>query len=1203
VDNVNDILHVIGLDAVNFEQRKAFISLTDSDVDLLTALHGPMKAYEDELIDGFYNHLMAFPTVSDILSSDALRTSLRNKQARYFRQLTSGKYDIDYAKNRLLVGLAHQKIGLTAEWYIGAYGVYLAMAASCIQCIYHGDNTLAAASISALNKIALVDITLALDAYGYASQKTLLDTKNTLATHYDFQIDLHAAINRVQQSFISDMSFDDALEVLLEELLNLTGSQFGLIGDVLHSTDSTPYLKVRVLTNIAWNKEVKALYEERKKSGLEFHRQDNLLGEVLRTRKPVVSNAPTSDPRAGGTPEGHPKLAAYLGLPYFHEGEVVGMIGLANREQGYDEVLISHLQPLLDALEALYEARKLKRQLYISEQENARLARVVKETTNCVLITDAQFNIQWCNDAFEKTSGFSIETVKGNSPLTYWSTAKTPSNTFANLLHAVDTCTDIDFEAVHHHKCHDEFWIKATCSPTFNEENEHTGFIIIASDITEAKAQRDALTNFKSVVDQTLDSVIFIDAAQFDIIYANEGALGHFAYSEALFKQLKPNQLFSNMSESDFSTMVTPLLEGSSSHIRFTASVVNAGDKLIPVEAHLQLVITAFGQRIIIAILRDRTTQAKLEQIRADNQSHITRLLQHSSDAIGIIHDNKLIDCNDAAVRLFELLDLSAEPEVLINKAQLLSYVSFKFDAVITKHATRALVAGFQRFELVHELSSCSSVPFEITMTPVLYNDKTCVQTVWRDLSEIKAQEKRIMQLAYFDDLTGLANKHLFEERVTHLLSLSQRYRYSIATMFLQVCNMNDINETLGYGTGDRVIKAVSERLNGAIRSADAISRYVTPEHELDEFDDVLVDREFDSLARLQCDNFALSAVIAEQSGVSCLLDRLTTLLASPFHIDDAEVYVTVKIGVALFPNDASSYSELLRGANIALDQAIESNKPYCYFNASLGSKIQRNALMMRRLEETLNNNSSGLSLRFQPQINLKTNTLSGVEILLRWHDAELGHVSPTDFIPLAEERGLIDKITQWVVDYTCKQINAWQAQGMSLYARTGVKFAINLSARNLHSNDFLNTLIDTIHQHQLSSSEFEFELTETGLMQEPEQALSLLAFLRDSGFKLAIDDFGMGHSSLRYLKDVSADVLKIDMYFVKNMLNDNANLAIVKTIISTAKIFGLKTLAEGVETAELAKTLKELGCDYAQGYLYDAPLDAENFFTQWLCK
>ena len=1203
MDNVNDILYVIGLDTVNFEQRKAFISLTDSDIDLLTALHGPMKAYEDELIDGFYNHLMTFPTVSDILSSDALRTSLRNKQARYFRQLTSGQYDIDYAKNRLLVGLAHQRIGLTAEWYIGAYGVYLAMAALCIQRIYHGDNTLAAASISALNKIALVDITLALDAYGYASQKTLLETKNTLATYYDFQIDLHAAINRVQQSFISDMSFDDALEVLLEELLNLTGSQFGLIGDVLHTADNTPYLKVRVLTNIAWNKQTEVLYEERKKSGLEFHRQDNLLGEVLRTKKPVVSNAPTSDHRAGGVPDGHPKLAAYLGLPYFHEGKIVGMVGLANRAHGYDEALISHLQPLLDALEALYEARKLRRQLYISQQENARLAKVVKETTNCVLITDTQFNIQWCNDAFEKTSGFSIETVKGNSPLTYWSTAKTPSNTFANLLHAVDTCTDIDFEAVHHHKSREDFWIKATCSPTLDDNDEHTGFIIIASDITEAKAQRDALTNFKSVVDQTLDSVIFIDAAKFDIIYANEGALGHFAYSEARFKQLKPSQLFNNMSDGDFSAMITPLLDGSSSHLRFTASAVNAANNPLPVEAHLQLVVTAFGQRIIIAILRDRTTQAQLEQIRADNQSHITRLLQHSSDAIGIIHDNKLIDCNNAAVRLFELLDLSAEPEVLIDKAQLLSNMSFKFDAVITKHATRALVAGFQRFELVHELSSCASIPFEITMTPILYNDKTCIQTVWRDLSEIKAQEKRIMQLAYFDDLTGLANKNLFEERVKHLLSLSQRYHYSIATMFLQVCNMNDINETLGYGTGDRVIKAVSQRLNSAIRSADAISRYVTPEHELDEFDDVLVDREFDSLARLHCDNFALSAVIAEQSGVSCLLDRLTKLMASPFNIDDAEIYVTVKIGVALFPNDANSYSELLRGANIALDQAIESNKPYCYFNSVLGDKIHRNALIMRRLEETLNHDTSGLSLRFQPQINLKTNTLSGVEILLRWHDAELGHVSPADFVPLAEERGLIDKITKWVVDHTCQQINAWQAHGVSPSARTDIKFAINLSARNLHSSDFLNTLIDTIHQHHLSSTDFEFELTETGLMQEPEQALSLLAFLRDSGFQLAIDDFGMGHSSLSYLKDVNADVLKIDMYFVKSMLTDNANLAIVKTIISTAKIFGLKTLAEGVETAELEKTLKELGCDYAQGYFYDAPLNSETFFTQWLCS
>ncbi|GMM70395.1 hypothetical protein MTsDn5_03470 [Alteromonas gracilis] len=1203
MDNVEEVLHVIGLDTANFEQRKSFISLTDSDISLLAALHEPMKAYENELIDGFYEHLMAFPTVSEILSSDTLRRSLRNKQARYFQQLTSGQYDITYAKNRLMVGLAHQEIGLTAEWYIGAYGVYLAMAALCVQRIYNRDNTLAAASISALNKIALVDITLALDAYGYASQKTLLETKNTLANHYDFQIDLHSAINRVQQSFISDIPFDEALEVLLDELLNLTGSQFGLLGDVMHPDDAPPYLKVRVLSNIAWNNHTKALYEERKKNGLEFHRQDNLLGELLRTGQPVVSNSPSQDPRAGGTPNGHPSLAAYLGLPYFHEGKLIGMIGLANRERGYDETLISHLKPLLDALEALYEARKLKQQLYISQQENARLAKVVKETTNCVLITDAQFTIQWCNDAFEKTSGFTLATVKDNSPLTYWSTTKTPSNTFANLLHAVETHTDLDFEAVHHHKKNDDFWIKATCSPTFSDSGEHSGFIIIASDITEAKTQRDALTNFKSVVDQTLDSVIFIDAEQLDIIYANEGALGHFGYTEAVFKQLKPNQLFQAMDVQDFASMIAPLLEGTSSHIRFSLAAVSALNNTMPVEAHLQLVTTAFKQRIIIAILRDHSTQAQLEQMRSDNQSQIERLLHQSNDAMGIIDNNQFIECNEAAVSLFELLDIKANLSTLVKKEALLKHISTQFSDVIEKHAKQALVEGFQRFELVHDTSSCTSVPFEITMTPILYHDRTCVQTVWRDLSEIRAQEARIMQLAYFDDLTGLANKHLFEERVKHLLSLSQRYNYSIAAVFLKVCNMNDINETLGYGTGDMVTKAVSKKLNNAVRSADAISRYVTPENEFDEFDEVLVDREFDSLARLQCDNFALCAVVTDQSGVSCLLDRLTHLLAAPFHIDNAEVFVNVKMGVAIFPNDAMSYDELLRGANIALDQAIESNKPYCYFNASLGSKIQRNALMMRRLEETLNNDTSGLSLRFQPQIDLKTNTLSGAETLLRWHDAELGHVSPADFIPLAEERGLIDKITQWVVDNTCQQINAWQAQGMSLCAHTGIKFAINLSARNLHSNDFLNTLIATIHQHHLSPTEFEFELTETGLMQEPEQALSLLAFLRESGFQLAIDDFGMGHSSLSYLKDVNADVLKIDMYFVKSMLTDNANLAIVKTIISTAKIFGLKTLAEGVETTELEKTLKELGCDYAQGYFYDAPLDAETFFTQWLCK
>jgi EAL domain-containing protein (putative c-di-GMP-specific phosphodiesterase class I) len=226
---------------------------------------------------------------------------------------------------------------------------------------------------------------------------------------------------------------------------------------------------------------------------------------------------------------------------------------------------------------------------------------------------------------------------------------------------------------------------------------------------------------------------------------------------------------------------------------------------------------------------------------------------------------------------------------------------------------------------------------------------------------------------------------------------------------------------------------------------------------------------------------------------------------------------------------------------------------------------------------------------------------LSGAEVLIRWQDPELGWVSPAVFIPLAEERGLIDRVTTWVVDSTCQQLNAWKSKGLKLAQEQGIKLAVNLSARSLYDAGFLEGLINQIQQQGLSSQDFEFELTETGLMRDPDQAIDLLKFLRLSGFKLAIDDFGIGQSSLSYLKNIDADILKIDMFFVRSMLSDKANYAIVKTIISTAKIFGMKTLAEGVEDEAIATELRSLGCDYAQGYFYDAPLLASGFYEKWL--
>lgn len=1204
MQNLSDeLLEAIALNAASFEQRKAFIGLTAEDVELLAAVHLPLQEFELELVDGFYEHLLSFARVQQILHSEQLQTSLRKTQSKYFRQLTAGVYDLEYAKNRVLVGLAHERIGLTAEWYIGAYGAFLSLCNKFIALINAQSPQLTEPIISALNKVALLDITLALDAYSHASQQHLIATKNDLAAQYSFQLSLRAAIDRVQKSFISARSYDESLEKLLEELIKLTQSKFGLIGDVISEPDRSPFLKIRVLTDIAWDAETTRLYQDNKQTGLEFHRPDNLLGEVIRSRKAVIANNPANDPRAGGTPSGHPVLHSYLGIPFFQRDNVIGMIGLANRPGGYDEALIEALQPLIDTLETLNEARLLKAQLAVSEAENSRLAMLVKETVNAVLVTDPDFSIQWCNPAFEDMSGYQLRALMGQNPLKLLTGAKTSADVLTKIAGSIATKTAIEFELLNYRSSGEEYWVHATCNPTFTASGVHNGFVIIELDITKSRQQQDALANFKSVVDQTLDAVLFFDADSLDILYANTGAQRQLQRTEAELKALHPYDFKPEYDEVAFKRLIAPLVNGSIEAVLLKTVHETPDGAQSPVEVSMQLVTTAFNQRIVINILRDISVQTRLEELRESNQTRVLSLLQRSADAMGIIEDGKFVDCNAAALELFGF----DRKDQLIGKTPV--DISHRMQpqgasaGLAQDYLTRTLTDGYQRFEWLHQTKRGSDTPIEVTLTPVVFHDRTCIQAVWRDLTDLKAQEHKIKQLAYFDDLTGLANRNLFSERVNHLLSLARRFHYSIAVVFIQIANMNDINETLGYSAGDLVVKAVAKRLSATVRSADAIARYVFEAAEAEGLDETHIDREFDSLARLNCDNFALAAVVTGQDAVAAMVARLNQVMGLPFEISGSDVAVTVRTGISLFPDDAQNYEELTRGANIALNQAIDLAVPTCYFNLSLGEQIQRNALMMKHLEVALHKTPEHLSLRYQPQINLHTGQLSGAEVLIRWHDPELGWISPAVFIPLAEERGLIDKVTTWVVESTCQQLNDWKAHGVDLSVGQDIKLAVNLSARSLYDATFLESLIAQINSQGLSSDDFEFELTETGLMRDPEQALNLLKFLRLSGFKLAIDDFGIGQSSLSYLKNIDADILKIDMFFVRSMLTDKANYAIVKTIISTAKIFGMKTLAEGVEDEAIAVELKALGCDYAQGYFYDAPLPPTHFYEKWLIR
>lgn len=1203
MQKINNILSHFSLDELSFNSRKELIKLTSEEISLLSSLHKPLQQYEDTLIHAFYEHLMQFEFAQDLLAEPSVFKRLQATQKTYFRKLTEGIYDLEYAKDRIRVGIAHERVGLTTQWYIGAYAIYLELTSQFIGSILSTTPTKIQIAVGALYKVALLDITLAFDAYMFANHQSLEFARQDISFKYDNQLKLQGVIDRIQKSFIIEESYETTLEQLLTELIDFTDSAFGLIGDVLYDSHEKPYLKLRVLTNIAWNDETKKLYDSNKADGLEFHNHNNLLGSVMTTGKAVISNAPTEDERSGGVPMGHPKLNSYLGLPIHNAGKMVGMIGLANANSGYDEAVIERLQPIIDTLGTLYEARKIRDRLKQTLAENSQLAIVAKQTINGVIITDTEYNIQWCNEGFELMTGYTMAELYGKKPWNILAGEQTHTKDLVALKSAVAKSNSIELELLKYRKNGETFWSKISCNPTYDENEAHTGFVSVELDISEARAQQDSLLSFKSVLDQTLDAVIFFDAQSFEITYANLGAQKYLKRAENELIKEKAYIFNAEVDREHFEKIIAPLLDESLSSISFITTYKAGDGTEVPSNVSMQLVKTTDNRKIIVSLLHDVTNEIEIEKLRQHNESQIAKLLQQSADAMGIINKEMIItECNDAAVKLYgkqHRSDLIGLSPVDISPARQVAGYSADLAKI---YVDKALTEGYQRFEWLHKTHNGDNTPIEVTLTPVIYRGETCVQVVWRDLTDVKAKEHRIKQLAYFDDLTGLANKNLFADRVKSLINLADRQQYTIAIIHLKLTNLEDVNETLGHLARDALTYAVSQRLSSTVRSADTLAHYVfndDPKNLGINHSDI--NREFDSLARIGGDNFALAAVIENVEAAQVMISRLQDILKTPFTISGSEVTVRSRAGVAMFPQDAMSYEALARGANIALDLAHEKSLPFYFFNSKVGEEIQQRSLMAKRLEHTIKFEPERLSIRLQPQINLNTLKLSGAEILLRWNDATLGNISPGAFIPLAEERGLINRLTKSVIILAGTQITKWRQAGYSVFDDMQIRLAINISAKSIDNQNVINEFIRLIRKSGLTPADFELELTETGIMHDPESAIKIINRLKSEGFMLAIDDFGMGQSSLSYLRNIDADILKIDMFYVKNMLTDEKNLAIVKTIISTAQIFGMKTLAEGVEDVDTANKLRSLGCDYAQGYIFSHPLTMEEFETNWM--
>jgi len=447
-----------------------------------------------------------------------------------------------------------------------------------------------------------------------------------------------------------------------------------------------------------------------------------------------------------------------------------------------------------------------------------------------------------------------------------------------------------------------------------------------------------------------------------------------------------------------------------------------------------------------------------------------------------------------------------------------------------------------------------------------------------QDISERKQSEERIRNLAYYDSLTHLPNRQLYNEQLNFALSSARRHTSKVATVLFDLDHFKRINETLGHSVGDRLLVAVAERLRQCVRDYDAVSR---PEADSG--------KGGTTLARLGGDEFILAmADIDRVEDAAKAAHRLIQAMQAPFRLDEHEIVVTASIGISLYPDDGADAETLLKNADSALYHAKDAGRNnYQFYNQSMNDRAFARLSLEGSLRRALENQE--FLLHYQPQVDAQSGAIIGAEALIRWRHPDLGLVSPLDFIPLAEESGLIVPIGEWVLQTACTELKAWQAAGNGT-----LRMAVNLSGRQFRQQDLVETVQRAISAAGIAPQSLELEITESMLMQDATETTRLLDNLKALGVKLSVDDFGTGYSSLSYLKRFPLDALKIDRSFIRDIASDPDDAAITTAILAMAGGLGLEVVAEGVETMEQLGFLRSRNCQMIQGYLFSKPLPSE---------
>ncbi|MBC8031561.1 MAG: EAL domain-containing protein [Pyrinomonadaceae bacterium] len=448
-----------------------------------------------------------------------------------------------------------------------------------------------------------------------------------------------------------------------------------------------------------------------------------------------------------------------------------------------------------------------------------------------------------------------------------------------------------------------------------------------------------------------------------------------------------------------------------------------------------------------------------------------------------------------------------------------------------------------------------------------LLEDRKYYESHLQDL--VRQRTAEVERLAYFDTLTDLPNRVLFEDRLTEALKRAQRDNRMLGVSMLRVDRFKKMNDAFGHILGDRLLRDIAQRIQTAIGDRGTLARF-----EGDEF--ALLHDETDSSEKL------LEA-----------LRHLNQSLQVPFVVDGHELFTTVSLGISLFPTDGETPQELLKNAGVALDRAKSlGGNTSQFYRADMNARALERLTMEAELRRAMENKE--FILYYQPQVDLVTNRIVGAEALIRWQHPQRGLLLPADFISLAEDSGLILQMGEWALRAACTQATLWRKDGLE-----GLRVSVNVSPHQFQQDNFVETVAQILAETAVDPATVDLEITETSIMENADRVVTRLSQLQRMGLRIAIDDFGIGYSSLGYLKRLPIDMLKIDRTFVSDATTDPDDAALVMTIITLAHNLRLKVMAEGVETEEQLRFLRLLKCDEGQGYFFGKPWPPGEFFTK----